>query len=148
MRAYYVYLRAMKMVHPRLIETRSATLELVSEALIELRFKPDVRLDVEGMSEIVRAKHTLIAGKNMDVLAVLPAELDFELNVLGMDLNAVNGGCGGAHRLALAAQSTFNERITGIYFKYHPREQATGIFLTEEDARKWLNTKLPEPSAS
>lgn len=138
----------MKMVLPRLIETRSATLELVSDALIELRFKPDVRLDVEGMSEIVRAKHTLIAGKNMDVLAVLPAELDFELNVLGMDLNALNGGCGGAQRLALAAQSTFNERITEIYFKYHPRAHATGIFLTEEDARKWLDTKLPEPSAS
>ncbi len=131
-----------------MIDTRSATLELVSDALIELRFKPDVKLDVEGMSEIVHAKRALIAGRNMDVLAILPPELDFELNVLNVDHNAMNGGCGGAQRLALAAQSTFNERLTSIYFRYHPRPQATGVFLTEEDARKWLTTKLPEPSAS
>lgn len=138
----------MKMEHPRMIDTRSATLELVSDALIELRFKPDVKLDVEGMSEIVHAKRTLIAGKNMDILAILPPELDFELNVLNMDHNALNGGCGSAQRLALAAQSAFNERITSIYFRYHPRLHDTGIFLAEDDARKWLATKLPEPSAS
>lgn len=148
MRAYDHYLCAMKFEHPRMIDTRSATLELVSDALVELRFKPDVKLDVAGISEIVHAKRALIAGKNMDVLAILPPELDFDLNVLSIDHNALNGGCGGAQRLALAAQSTFNERITGIYFRYHPRQHDTGIFLTEDDARKWLATKLPEPSAS
>lgn len=148
MRAYEWYFRTMKMEHPRMIDTRSATLELISDALIELRFKPDVRLDVEGMSEVVHAKRTLIAGRNMDVLAILPPELDFELNVLNLDHHSLNGGCGGAQRLALAAQSTFNERITSIYFRYHPRQHDTGIFLTEDDARKWLATKLPEPSAS
>lgn len=131
-----------------MIDTRSATLELVSDALVEVRFKPDVKLDVEGMSEIVHAKRTLIADRYIDVLAVLPPELDFALNVLSMDHRAMNGGCSGAQRLALAAQSTFNERLSDIYFRYHPRRHATAIFLTEDDARKWLATKLPEPSAS
>jgi hypothetical protein len=138
----------MKMEHPQMIDTRSATLELVSDALVELRFKPDVKLDAEGMSEIVHAKRALLAGKNMDVLAILPPEFDFALNVLSMDHSAVNGGCGGSQRLALAAQSTFIKRIAGIYFRYHPRQHATGIFLSEADARGWLETSLPEPSAS
>ena len=138
----------MKMEHPRVIDTRTATLELVSDALVEVRFKPDVKLDVAGMSEIVQAKRTLIAGKKIDVLAVLPPEIDFELNVLSVDHAAEHGGCGTGGRLALAAQSAFNERISNIYFRYHPRETSTGIFISEADARKWLDTKLPTPSAS
>lgn len=132
----------------QLIDTRSATLERVSDELIELRFKPDVKLDVAGMAEIVHAKRALVGRQAMDVLAVLPPELDFELNVLSLDHNAANGGCGNAHRLAFAAQSSFNERLANIYFRYHPRQHPTGIFLTEADARKWLATKLPAPSAS
>ena len=148
MHAYQAYLCGMKMERPHMIDTRSATLELVSDALVELRFKPDVKLDVEGMRQIIQAKRTLIAGRNVDVLAVLPPDLDFELNILSLDHSTVAGGCTGAQRLALAAQSTFNERLSDIYFRYHPRVNATGIFLTEEDAHKWLTTKLPEPSAS
>jgi len=132
----------------QLIETRTAILERVSEGLIELRFKPDVKLDVTGMAEIVHAKRTLCGRQEIDVLAILPPELDFELNVLSMDHHAAHGGCGNAHRLAFAAQSSFNERLTNIYFRYHPRQHPTGIFLTEADARKWLATKLPTPSAS
>ncbi len=132
----------------RLIDTRAATLERVSDGLIELRFKPDVKLDVQGMAEIVHAKRTLVAGRNMDVLAILPPELDFELNVLAIDHDAANGGCGTASRLALATQSTFNERLTSIYFRYHPRQQPTGIFVSEVDARKWLAMGIPAPSAS
>ena len=132
----------------RLIDTRTAILERVSEDLIELRFKPDVKLDVEGMTEIVLAKRQLSNARNVNVLAILPPEMDFELNVLTVDHHAENGGCGSVQRLALATCSTFNERLTNIYFRYHPRPNPTGIFVTEEDARKWLATKLPEPSAS
>lgn len=138
----------MKKEHPRMIETRSATLELVSEVLVELRFKPDVKLDVERMAEVVHAKRELIAGRQVDVLAVFPVELDFELSVLNVDHHAKHGGCHGARRLALAAQSAFNQRISDIYFRYHPRPHPTGVFLTEEEARKWLAVGIPEPSAS
>lgn len=131
----------------QLIDTRTATLERVSNELIELRFKPDVKLDVEGMTDIVLAKRRM-GGSRMDVLAILPPELDFDLNVLTIDHHAANGGCGSVERMALATQSVFNERIANIYFRYHPRPHPTGIFVSEADARKWLATTLPEPSAS
>jgi hypothetical protein len=65
-----------------------------------------------------------------------------------VDHDVENGGCGNAARLAFATQSSFNERLTNIYFRYHPRQQPTGIFVSEADARKWLSTGLLTPSAS
>lgn len=133
---------------PRAIDTRSATVERVAEALIEIRFKPDVKLDVQGLTEIILTKRKLTEGKHMDVLAILPAELDFEPNVLGADHRSLGGGCGRAQRLAVVARTDFDQRISDLYFRYHPRENGTEIFLTEADARKWLATELPAPSAS
>lgn len=133
---------------PRLIDTRLATLERGSNELVEVRFKPEMRLDAEGIGEIVRAKHQLCATHDTDVLMVLPPDIDFELNVLAIDHHAMNGGCGLARRLAFAAQSTFNERIARIYFRYHPRDRETAIFLAESDARAWLTQGMPQPSLS
>lgn len=134
------------MLHPRLIETRTATLERTAVGLVEVRFKPDVRLDAEGLAEVVRAKQSLCAAEAADILMVLPPEVDFDLGIMGMDHHALNGGCGQARRLALAAQSTFNERLAGIYFRYHPRENATAVFFDEGDARHWLSEGVPEAS--
>ncbi len=130
----------MNNAHPQLIDTRSATIELVESGMVEIRFKPDVKLDLEGMGEVVRAKRALCHSEERDVLAILPHDVDFELNVLSVDHHLVNGGCGLARRLALAAQSPFNERLANIYFRYHPRENETAVFLEETDARKWLTT--------
>ena len=138
----------MNEMHPELIETRSATLERVAGNVIELRFKPDVKLDVEGVTEVVIAKRRMCHNEEFDILVVFPPELDFELSVLGVAHDQAAGGCGLARRLALAANSTFNERLANIYFRYHPREQETAVFLEEADARKWLTEALPQPSLS
>ncbi|MBK7085087.1 MAG: hypothetical protein IPH53_10645 [Flavobacteriales bacterium] len=89
--------------NPQLIDTRSATVELVSPELIEVRFKPEVKLDVQGLGEIVHAKNHLGQGLNPDVLAVAPPELDFELNVLHMDHAVGHGVKCNSNRLAFAA---------------------------------------------
>lgn len=88
---------------PRAIDTHSATVERVAEALIEIRIKADVKLDAHGLMEIVASKRKLTAGKHMDVLAILPHELDLDPNVFTADHRTISGGCGGAQRLALAA---------------------------------------------
>ena len=133
---------------PRSIETHAATLERVAKNMVEVRFKPDVKLDVAGIGEVVHAKRALCGSDEFDVLAILPPEVDFELNVLATTHDAANGGCGLARRLALAAQSPFNERLANIYFRDHPRDNETAVFLNEVDAREWLARTLPEPSLS
>ena len=134
--------------NPQLIDTRSATVELVSPELIEVRFKPEVKLDVQGLGEIVHAKNHLGQGLNPDVLAVAPPELDFELNVLHMDHAVGHGVKCNSNRLAFAAQSEMNERLASIYFSYHPRKEETAVFLQEKDARAWLVAKVKERTLS
>lgn len=134
--------------HLNRIETRLASVERTGEALVEVRIKPDVRLDAEGLGEMVRAKHRLCAEQPADILLVFPSEVDFDLNVLSMDHRALHGGCGLAGRLALAAQSAFNERLAGIYFRYHPRDTDTAVFVEEGDARAWLVASVSERSLS
>ncbi|MFZ1692017.1 MAG: hypothetical protein WAT74_02370 [Flavobacteriales bacterium] len=136
------------MNHPQLIETRLATVERTVSNMVEVRIKPDVKLDAEGVGEIVRAKHELCAAQEADILMVLPSEVDFDLNVLALDHHALNGGCGLARRLAFAAQSPFNERLARIYFRYHPRHGETQVFIAEADARAWLTQGMPQPSLS
>lgn len=136
------------MKHPQLIETRAAVLERTGERMVEVRFKPDVKLDAAGIGEVVLAKQALCATAESDILVVLPPDLDFELNVLSIDHHAVNGGCGLSKRLALAASSTFNERLAGIYFRYHPRAEETAVFVDEAHARAWLTQGMPQPSLS
>lgn len=130
----------MNMEHSQLIDTRTATVERVSQELIEVRFKPDVKLDVEGIGEVMSAKRALGIGKEYDVLAVMPPDMDLAINVMSMDHHALNGGCLNSRRLAFAAQSTMNQRLAEIYFRYHPRPYATEVFMDEQDARGWLET--------
>lgn len=134
--------------HPQLVETRMATLERTATDVIEVRIKQDVKLDAAGIGEIVRAKHDLCASSAADILVVLPAEFDFELSSLAVNHSEANGGCGLSRRLALAAQSPFNERLASIYFKYNPRANETAVFLEESDARAWLTQTLLQPSLS
>lgn len=131
----------------QVVDTGAATLERRGD-IVEVRFKPDVKLDVAGMAEVVRTKHEMCASRAADILIVLPADLDFELNVLAVNHREVNGGCGMSRRLALVASSPFNERIATIYFRYHPREEETAVFVEEKDALAWLTERLPQPSLS
>lgn len=136
------------MTKSRMIETAAAVLERTDEQVVEVRFKPDVKLDASVLGEVVHAKHELCATTAADILIVLPVEFDFDLNIMSVDHRLVNGGCGLSRRLALAAASPFNERIASIYFRYHPREGDTAVFLEESDARAWLTRGIPKPSLS
>lgn len=136
------------MEHPQLIDTRSATVERVSERLIEVRFKPDVKLDAAGIGEMVQAKRALTGALEADVLTVVPPDLEFEIAVLAMDHHAVHGGCGGSRRLAFVAGSSLNLRLADIYFRYHPRPHETALFMEEDEARRWLDAAVPSPSLS
>lgn len=126
------------------IETGAATIERRGD-VVEVRFKPDARVDQAGMAEIVRTKHELCATRAADILMVIPEDLDFELTVLAVNHREAYGGCGLSRRLAVAASSTFNQRLMNIYFRYHPREEETAVFVEESDARAWLAGQLDGP---
>lgn len=126
-------------LHSELIETSNAMVERISAGLIEVRFKPDVKLDAKGIGEVIMAKRSLCRTDEPDILAVIPAELDFALNVLSMDHSALQGGIARGRRLAFVANNSLNQRLAEIYFRYYPRAHETEVFMHEADAKDWLN---------
>jgi hypothetical protein len=132
----------MNLEHTALIDTRNATVERISSKLIEVRFKPDVKLDAEGIGEVILAKRSLCRMDEPDILAVFPTELDFALNILSMDHNTLHGGCAGSRRLAFVANNSLNQRLAEIYFRYYPRAHETEVFMDEADAKAWLDQAM------
>jgi len=132
----------MEFEHTALIETKNATVERTSSKLIEVRFKPDVKLDAEGLGEVIMVKRQLCGKDQADILIVFPADLDFALNILTVDHSGVQGGCAESRRLAFVAQSSINQRLAEIYFRYYPRQHETQVFLEEADARAWLDQTI------
>jgi hypothetical protein len=137
MRAYQCDLRGM--AGKPLIDTPAAEVERVHEHLVEVRFKPGSRLDAPAIAAVMEAKQRLCVEGGLDVLATLPPDMDYDTRALLMDHHRINGGCGCSRRLAMAAGSAFNQRLANIYFRYHPREHETAVFVAEEDARAWLS---------
>lgn len=125
---------------PKRIETQTAMIARISPSRIELRFKPDMVLDPEGLGEVIRSKRALCGSDRPDVLAVLPGKPEFTLDAIAVDHHAVNGGCAGSRRLAFVGECALGRRLLEIYFKYHPREHETRIFSSEVEAARWLDS--------
>lgn len=129
----------MPLEHTALVDSPYATVQRISADLIEVRFKADVKLDIDGISQVIQAKCQLCRTDEPNILAVLPPDLDFALNVLSVDHSAVNGGCSASSRLAFVAPSSLNRRLAEIYFRYYPSLREIKIFKDEDEARSWLN---------
>lgn len=125
-----------------LIETRLATLERKHDDILEVRFKPGVKLDRAGILEILEERKRFCASGAHHVLAVFPAESDFEMEVMTTDhyLDAGMRDC--TRTLALAANGAMNERMASLYFAYFPQPFDTRVFLEESDARAWLRQAI------
>lgn len=129
--------------HTRLIDTPEATVQRVSEDLLEVRFKPDVRISLEGIGEVVTAKRELAVQGQPDVLVVVPPDVEVDLKVVTADHHMLFGDCGNTGRLAFVSQSGMNQKLAEIHYKYHPRTKGSAVFMHEEDARDWLANLQP-----
>ena len=131
-----------------LIETRLATLEQVTPDLMEVRFKPDQKIDVEGLDEILRERQRMCPGNCTGILSIFPPDVDFDLDVMTKDHYHGRGLENCTKALAIAAGSTLNERMVGLFFAYFPQQFSTSVFLMDTDARSWLTAQLAERSMS
>jgi hypothetical protein len=133
----------MNMEHARMIDTPEATVQRVSEDLLEVRYKPDVRMSLEGIGKVVTAKRELVELGHPDVLVVVPPEIEVDLKVVTADHHLLFGDCRNTGRLAFVAQSQMNLKLAEIHYKYHPRANGTAVFRYEGEAREWLANAQP-----
>jgi hypothetical protein len=132
-----------------LIETRQATLEQTATGMIEIRFKPGLVLDKEGLEEVLTERERLCAGDARQVvLAVFPADADFDMAVMTQDHYHGRPLAGCTKLLAVAANSLMNERMVSLYFAYFPQTFPLKVCEEEEEARMWLREQLAESTLS
>lgn len=136
--------------HPMndLIETRLATIERVGTELLEVRFKPDQHVDRAGIDEILEERKRLCPEGTRNILTIIPGEPDFDLDVVTTDHYSGRELENCTRALAIAASSTINERMAGLFFAYFPQAFATKVFSGEEEARRWLQEQVAAPSLS
>src|SRR5690606_4539037 len=130
----------------RSIETAHAVLDRVSPALLEIRFKPGIKLDAAGVGEVILAKRPLCTEGTPDVLAVLPESVEVEIRAVTVDHHALHGACCNAGGLAVVGPGPLILELVGVQYRYRPREHAARVFTSELDARHWLADDGPRPS--
>jgi hypothetical protein len=129
------------------IDTRLATIALIGPNLLEVRFKTGIKVDGAGLHDVLQERAKLADKGPFLVLGILPADLDFDINV--MTENHYAGQKVLEHTLAVAwaASTLMNERMASLYLAYFPQPFPTQVFMEEEEARAWL-LGLPLPAKS
>jgi hypothetical protein len=127
------------------IDTRLATITVTAPDFLEVRFKKGVTVDGAGLHEVLQQRAQLSEKGPFLVLGVLPADLDFDINV--MTVNHYEGQTVLERTLAVGwvAHTLMNERMASLYLAYFPQPFPTQVFMEEEEARAWL-LNLPRPS--
>jgi SpoIIAA-like len=126
-----------------LVETRQATIEVVGNGTVEIRFKPGLTLDQAGLEEVISERERLFAGgEPQAVLAIFPPDADFEIAIMTMDHYKGRRIQGGTRAVAIAANTLMHERMASLYFAYFPQPFNTKAFVEEDEARAWLREQL------
>lgn len=128
------------------IETRLATLERIAPDILEIRYKPEQKLDTAGLREVLDEWQRLCPEGPYKVLAVFPPESDFDLGVMMEDHYRGRGLESCTAALAIAAQSTMMERMVDLYYAYFPQRMTVGVFVEEKEARAWLRAAATQPA--
>ncbi len=64
------------------INTRVATITLSGLNLLEVRFKKGIKVDSVGLHEVLQQRSGLVEKGPFLVLGILPADIDFDINVM------------------------------------------------------------------
>ena len=119
-----------------IIDTFAATLEVLKDDVLVVRFKEEVTLDVDGMREVIAARSALAGGRPRPVLTVLARDQDFHIGVPLTDFapHVVASTCAEA----LVSGQEFLRKLGHMYYSHFPMPFPTKVFDNERDAHLWL----------
>ena len=127
------------------IDTRLATITLSRLNLLEVRFKKGIKVDSTGLREVLQQRAELAEKGPFLVLSILPADIDFDINVMTENHYAGQKVLDHTLAVAWAASTLMNERMASLNLAYFPQPFPTQVFMEEEEARAWLMS-LPSPA--
>jgi hypothetical protein len=129
---------------PRSIDTRIATVTLVRPGFIEQRYRLGERIDLPGFAENKRARLELAGGKPCVMLSIIPRDMDFDMEVTGVDHFGPERGQDTLRALAVVVHDSMAEMVAKLFFTYFSTVFRTRVFQEEVEARRWLQQQLAE----
>ena len=119
----------------KILETRTAKIELVEEGIVRLRFKRDIELDKADIDDNIKASVQLTGGRHCAILEVTGSAgiTDKALKFAGSKQNA-------KYRLANALFiRSISVKLLWNFFSYFFKPTVQNrIFTNEKEAIKWL----------
>ena len=127
-----------KAVPDNSVDTALALVRMRDPDVMEILCHEGRTWTTASLAELIAARVQMAAGRRVKALVVMPEELDFELSSFmseHYDPSTMPGFC---RVEAWAVRNAYNKELLTIYFRHYPNPVPCGIFMTEEEARAWL----------
>ena len=115
-----------------------ATIERDAQGLIRIRVNEGARLDVNGFKEILETRRRLADGQPARVLASLPDDIDFEVQIMNVDHYAGVDATSFTKAFAIVTQASLYTRLYQLYVAYFKPSFPVQVFPDEPSALRWL----------
>lgn len=131
-------------LEPREARTTIATLLRARPDLLEIRYDPGCVFTNEHVAEVQELRRRMMGDRMYGTLTIIPEDVDFELDTMRTDHAAEDRPLGRIVATAVVAKASIIERLTIVYFKYHPQLQRILVTNNETEARSWMAAQLEE----
>ncbi|MBK8498233.1 MAG: hypothetical protein IPL52_05330 [Flavobacteriales bacterium] len=120
------------------IETSIARIERDPAGIIRIRVNDGARLDVGGFKEILATRQRLAGGVPARVMALLPEDVDFEVQIMNEDHYAGIDASAFTKAFAIITQASLYTRLYQLYAAYFKPGFPVQVFPDEAAALVWL----------
>lgn len=125
-----------------IIDTSLAVVELSADGIVRLRIKPGSKLTVASFREVFVARRAISGGVRRGVIAFVPDDMDFEIQVVNMDHYADDDAASFTAAFAIVTSASLYRRLLSLYISYFKPAFPTGAFSDEASALEWVRQHL------
>ncbi len=118
----------------------SATLELLRSGLTLVRFRPELKLSVDIIAEVMQARRD--AKGNCAAIVVIPEHTDYDMDLLAVDHFTANSLVHHTDALAIVCQELGLTPFLRLYFAYHPPPFDFAFCTSLEEAKSWMRQRI------
>jgi hypothetical protein len=110
-----------------------ATIEHITEDLVVIWLKRDIRIDIRNIQDIAGAVggHR---GQRLSVIVNIPDDTDFDVAILRVDHCASDR----IKVMAVVCESGLFQSLVGLYLSYFPQHFPIRVFRRVEESILWL----------
>jgi hypothetical protein len=122
--------------------TRLAHMIQLRPDLLEIRYKPGIIMDMDGVKEIHAMRVRLFGDRPYVNISILPDDVKFDAAIMEQDHYAPTRPMDGLHAWAVVACGAVGEHVARLYFAQFPQHFPILVTHDEGKARAWALDQL------